>query len=260
MSGDTYENTFQFGSFSVTYTANASPSWFGAYNLDNSFLWYASWGSNSDSGTFNPDPIDSLICGYGSTGGDYGDTLYRTDHVYIHLTDSIDEADGTANYYMRLHHNLEDVQTLTDITNTGDWTRVSNYTQRGSATGPVSVATNSSISFDDSAVGSPSDLSGVIIFEVLELPWPYLGSSYATSVGDVVSGDVSAGMWYWVERRARYRHRAGTIDHYGSRGYLGLYNWTAGTAITETSPNSSGICPLVDYDTRLQTSDTCPPN
>ncbi len=198
--GAMYADTYEPQDFSITYVANCSSGWFWTDNRDSYFLWYSSLNGYSDTGGFNPNGIDIFVCGY-NNGEDYGTGPYATDHVYIHLTDSNDGANETADYYMRLHNEFENIQPTSNPGTQvdGPWQRVTGYAQQGPATGTISIPITLSAIFSDSAsssavAGNPANPPTNIIYEygTTDVAFPYLGVSFETPASGTFSATIPA--------------------------------------------------------------------
>jgi len=134
----------------------------GPWGASSSFLWHSVLGVpetafpfSSGSGTFTlpGDPILTYSVDYSDDGGVTAPAYDATvqDHVYLHLTDSVDGANATANDYVTFHNAAENwaVVSLADpgptVIGTSD-----TYTGGQGTSATIDVASNDTESYDTS--------------------------------------------------------------------------------------------------------------
>jgi hypothetical protein len=240
MYGDTVI-PFPYG-VSIAYSAATVGAW--ANNSE--YHWYSSLTGYWDQGTFQPAAIPDLNPVYSGNL-----TAGSVDHIFIHLIDSADSANATANYYMTFHDKYENWATPTMINHpipfgpwpdnppSNDWTLLYSADNRTSVTQTPSVTLSWSITKTESGtiggqlVTQATDPAGFVALQTnasitsttevscsISQTIPVTVPPY--SVVDVYVAPT------WVEL-------AGTCSLWGASGYVGDIAWS-GVRV----PNSGG--------------------
>ena len=84
----------------ITYTANYTGNW----GASSSYKWFSSMIQDGEAGSFSSGTTLDTEYSYFNPPASPG----QTEHVYVHLTDSSDGANATANYYLKFHAKYED--------------------------------------------------------------------------------------------------------------------------------------------------------
>ena len=233
-----------YASANLSYHANVAGSWGGG----SSYLWRSiNFASPSDpiglvdTGTFTlpGDPPFDHSVSYASPTFTYGAAATQaTDHVYIHLTDTADGANATANYYTTFHDEWEPASWPSDgpaytVSPIPDPEVPSWPTYPWELTNPSEPLYYNDLAGDDVTIAPAGfkDVDGGLDLGadpvVANFGFSYQPEDEVTVTKHLVPTPPVPKLYQtWPVYRPQVNRTKGHLDHYGIHGYIsGHYVW-----------------------------------
>ena len=234
----------------VGFHANVAGNWGGnsLYLWNNQYGGPVNPGDNTDSGTFTlgVNDVPDHDATYRASLWGLGGASNLVDHIYLHLTDSRDGIDGTANYYLHVHEQYEPIswpedsgyprkQTTQIDPDVPSWPTYSWHTEVNpdsgipdSVVGPIGATTTFPYTGTemqswhlDGGLGIPT--------EPVDL---HFGGGYDKDITNKTSGTSTAlpvpllrGQKTWAVYREDIRRHRGHLDIYSTHGYASTGIW-----------------------------------
>ncbi len=235
----------------VNYQAVTMGSWAvnSSYAWSNTATQWVTTPATQLHGTFNPDPITPLQVDYFKTSSSVPGSPGTTDNVHVLLTDGQDGATAAANYNLNFHAEYENFLKLTDVMQTGPWTRVSPAAVSGPNGGPFPLPINIPVSVTASV--DPSGSAGSAVAAQYGVT---VGTTYSTAVPrDASKWQMLRNKYCWIEDQVFWEQMTGTVDNYETQGYVQQISWSLNKPYNATNP-------LNDYTEQIINSDSPPTN
>ncbi len=238
MSADTLAPTGS--NLDVTYTGHPVGGW----NDNSEYHWYSSLIGAAAGGLFGPSLPATFLLTYSAPTAAPG----TADHINLRLTDSVDAATATSNYYLRFHGKYEDWHRSSQMdhpvayvsgTTNPDWTYFNKYQNDTDVAQTVHITITEQLQKTKSGTiasevaTQATNPAGFLAFKVNESITST--TQVTSSITQTIDVTIPPHKTVKVYIAMVWSDLAGTCSTWGLHGYSGDVNWT-GIRV----PNSNG--------------------